>query len=291
MQLDIFDHSRDIQLRNDMAAALLRHDIDSAKTAWTTLSQEYPGDIDTLPATAALISALEQPTDSFFACHEMAAEACRTLVEEIEPAALRVLGATDGAAWLAPWWRTLAQRAARLPFNPQRSADHAAPLWLRAGQWAEASAAVGRIESWRRIPVPLSWMTQARYHLQDLDQTWDLLAELAWLSPHRLDLLMQAIADPLLRKLRERFDASFDGEGGIDDLAWFPAWLLTEKPSLAPHLAKAQRGSCTAPEQAMRLLLELLGLERQGRQREVVQRRKTLRDSWPPLYAAYMNTR
>ncbi|SCK08316.1 hypothetical protein VAR608DRAFT_0233 [Variovorax sp. HW608] len=37
----------------------------------------------------------------------------------------------------------------------------------------------------------------------------------------------------------------------------------------------------------MRLLLELLGLERQGRHHDVVERRKALRDTHPSLYAAY----
>ena len=41
----------------------------------------------------------------------------------------------------------------------------------------------------------------------------------------------------------------------------------------------------------MRLLLELLGLERQGRQREIVQRRKDLRDAHAGLYACYMAAR
>ena len=34
--------------------------------------------------------------------------------------------------------------------------DHAAPLWLRAGDWQAAADAVGRIESWRRMPAPRS---------------------------------------------------------------------------------------------------------------------------------------
>jgi hypothetical protein len=41
----------------------------------------------------------------------------------------------------------------------------------------------------------------------------------------------------------------------------------------------------------MRLVLELLGLERQGRHAELVQRRRALRDLHAPLYAAYMSTR
>jgi len=41
----------------------------------------------------------------------------------------------------------------------------------------------------------------------------------------------------------------------------------------------------------MRVLLELLGLERQGRQRDVIERRKTLRGLHAGLYAAYMASR
>ena len=87
------------------------------------------------------------------------------------------------------------------------------------------------------------------------------------------------------------FDANFEGQGEVRDLAWFPAWVLTEKPVLARQLGEAQRCLHTAPEQAMRLMLELLGLERQGRHHDVVARRKALRDAHPSLYAAYMKTR
>ena len=41
----------------------------------------------------------------------------------------------------------------------------------------------------------------------------------------------------------------------------------------------------------MRLLLEILGLERQGRHHEMIERRKALRDIHPSLYAAYMTRR
>jgi len=60
---------------------------------------------------------------------------------------------------------------------------------------------------------------------------------------------------------------------------------------LSRLLGEAQHSLHTAPEQAMRLLLELLGLERQGRHHEMVERRKALRDVHPSLYAAYMTTR
>jgi hypothetical protein len=290
MQLDIFNDSRDTQLRNDLADSLLRGDAAAARSTCELLAQEYPEDGTVAPALR-LIRALEHAPDHPFGSHPQAQEARRALLQEIEPAAHRVLGPTGSAAWLRPMWCALARRAEGLSFDATQGAVHAAALWLHAGEWEQASAAVARIPSWRRIPLPLSWMARARYHQQDLDGIWDLVAELAWLSARLLDDVMQEIADPLLQKLRERFDATFDAGSGSYDLAWFPAWLLTEKTSLAASLALAQRGACTPPEQAMRLLLELLGLERQGRQRDIVQRRKELRDAHAGLYACYMAAR
>jgi hypothetical protein len=79
--------------------------------------------------------------------------------------------------------------------------------------------------------------------------------------------------------------------GQAADLAWFPAWVLTDKPGLASLLREAQPSRQTAPERATRLLLQILGLERQGNQHELVERRKALRDLHGGLYAAYMKTR
>jgi hypothetical protein len=77
----------------------------------------------------------------------------------------------------------------------------------------------------------------------------------------------------------------------VADLAWFPAWVLCEKPALASWLGHAQPGLQNPPERAMRLLIDLLHLERQGRQRELVVQRRNLRDLQPVLYAAYMKSR
>ena len=103
--------------------------------------------------------------------------------------------------------------------------------------------------------------------------------------------------------MHKKFDSAFDGtfdsafDGAIDssgesvDLAWFPAWVLTQTPALAPHLSLALHSQHSAAERGMRLLLDLLSLERQGRHNDLVQRRRALRDLHAPLYAAYMATR
>ena len=297
MQLDIFEHSRDTVLRNDVLDALERGDAGAARAAWQRFAEEYPHD-QTLRLLVVLIAALEQRTSTAFADHDAARDARRALTDEIEPAALRLFGDRAGAAWLLPFWRETAQRSATLAFRADRHDDHAAPLWLRAGDWAQAAEAVATIESWRRIPAPLAWMAEAQHRLgglrgNDSDQTGSLalLAELAWLAPARVDNLVKCLADPALAKLLKKFGASFEGEGNLDDLAWFPAWALTEEPGLARWLGQAQPSLHTEPERAMRLMLDLLSLERQGRHHDLVAKRKLLRDVHASIYGAYMKTR
>lgn len=95
----------------------------------------------------------------------------------------------------------------------------------------------------------------------------------------------------MLERLRQRFDADFEGDGRDEDLAWFPAWLLCERPALAARLGQAEPGLQRAPERAMRLLLDLLHLEQQGRQHDLPARRRQLRALHPALFAHFMKTR
>lgn len=290
MQFDIFEHSRDVMLRNDVVHALERRDGAAAHVAWETLAREYPAD-ESLPALLALNVAIERSGQPAFRDHDALHHALLALQDNILPAALLIFGDKAANTWLGPLWRELARRAASLAFRADHGEAHAAPLWLRAGDWNAAAEAAERIESWRRIPAPLAWMVQARLQLYGLQATWGMLAELAWLSPRRLDELVRQTSDPSLQQLIRKFEASFEGAGDQSDLTWFPAWLLTERPALAGALALAQPSQHSAPEKAMRVLIELLGLERQGRHHEVVARRKTLRDIHQSLYADYMKTR
>ncbi len=290
MQLDIFDHSRDIMLRNDAVHALQRRDAINVRKAWQALADEFPRD-DALDPLAVLIDALEsQAASTPFRDHDALRTARELIDDQVAPAAQRLLG-DIATAWLAPLWRHAAQRAAGLPFRPDHVDDHAAALWLRAEDWPTAAQAVAGIASWRRIPAPLAWMAHARCCTHGLDDTWPLLAELAWLAPARFDALARRLADPSLDKLRKQFDAGFEGRGDADDLAWFPAWVLTQKAGLARLLSLAQPQRHSEAERAMRLLVELIGLERQGRHHELIDKRKSLRDLHGGLYAAYMESR
>lgn len=287
MQLDIFEHSRDLMLRNDALLALEQRDVVLARAAWLKLEAEFPRD-DALPPLALLVGTLEHPDDPPFEDQAEATEALQRMQRDIEPATQRLWGAQPGTTWLAPLWRQLARRCARLNFRAEEAEAHAAALWLKAGDFAAAADAAQQIESWRRIPAPLAWMSEARFRIDGLDTSWGLLAELAWLAPQRFDTLTRRLADPVLSRLRRQFDAEFEGDGGVADLTWFPAWVLCEKPALAALLRHAQPSLQSPPERAMRLLIDLLHLECQGRQRDLVMHR---RDLQPVLYAAYMKSR
>ena len=218
-QLDIFADSRDVILRNDVVEALQRRDAADARSALGRLADEYPGD-DAVPAFDVLVHVLEGESIEFFSDHQALAGARRTLEEEVTPAARRVLPAQFVESWLAPCWCVLARRAASLPFHPSESDSYAAPLWLRAGEWATAREASERIPSWWRIPAPLAWMTEARYRSEGLDAAWPQFAELAWLAPARFAALLLTLGDASLDALRRRFDAEFPGTGEVDDYAW-----------------------------------------------------------------------
>jgi hypothetical protein len=290
MQLDIFADSRDVMLRNDVLDALARRHIADSRQAWQRLADEYPGD-DTLPALATLIGTLEEVETAGFTDHGALGAARRTLSEEVGPAAIRLFGQQAGREWLIPCWRKLAQRATSLAFRSDDSDNHAAPLWLIAGEWDAGIQAVARIESWRRMPAPLMWIAHAHYRADGLESTWPLLVELAWLSPRRFATLLADIADTALDALRKKFDTQFEGTGQTADLAWFPAWALIEKAALLPRIREAQPSLHTPPERAARLIAQILDLEKRGDQHELPERRRELRSLHAGLYGTYMKTR
>jgi hypothetical protein len=289
-QLDIFAHSRDVMLRNAALEAIERRDAPAALAAVAALADEFADDVH-LPALQRLARSLEQRSSAPLPDHAALARERAVLEHELSAAARQALGAPAGAVWMHTAWAALAARCEHLPFDPAHADDHDSALWLRAAQWQAAATAVQRIASWRRIPAPLAWMTQARFQLDGIDAAWPLLAELAWMAPARLAALLRTLHDPLLARLQRRFDEAEIDDSGSDALAWFPAWVLTQSPAVAVHLAQAQPGQHTAPERGLRLMVELLGLERQGRHHELMQQRRTLRDLCAPLYADYMATR
>ena len=84
MQLDIFEHSRDVMLRNDVLQALQQHDAARAHSACKVLQQEYPAD-EGLPALLALIETVQARNElaTAFADHHALSLARLNLLERV----------------------------------------------------------------------------------------------------------------------------------------------------------------------------------------------------------------
>ena len=288
MQLDIFEHSRDVILRNTAIDAVRKRDAAACTRAVIALGAEYGAD-PLLPALDILCGRMHRPVPNPIA-HAAAIEILRETEGIVAPAANAVLG-KGAQAWLAPLWAELAAAISDFPFDSGREALHVAPLLLHAGQWIDAAAHIENIASWRRQPAPLAWMIEARCRSSGFDTIWPLLAELAWMDPRRAQTLAARLALPDLDRLLRGFDADFEGEDAPDDFAWFPAWVLIADRKWAEGLRLALNGANTRPERGARILLGLLALERQGRHAELVEGRRKLREEHPGLFARYMQDR
>src|SRR5262249_11087963 len=91
MQLDIFEHSHDVMLRNDVVHALERHDAAAARAAHDRLARECPAD-ESRPALYALLDGLERADGRSFADHATLKQA-RQAVGAMNPVAERIFGA------------------------------------------------------------------------------------------------------------------------------------------------------------------------------------------------------
>ena len=290
LQLDIFAHSRDTMLRNDLIEAVSRRDADAARAAWTALGAEYADDAALAPASL-LIEALAHPSHAPLPDLATAIGERRHIESTQAPAAAAVMGPLAAPRWLAASYGALARRAANLAYAAEAGEGHAAALWIAAEDWPEAESAVQRIASWRRMPQSLAWMAQARRHRQGLDAVWPLLTELAWLAPLRFAALAPRIADKALRKLLRGFESDYAGFDGEPSWVWFPAWALTESPLLAGAMAGAEPTRHDAPERAWQLVNSLLRVERRADDAERLRLRAELRQLNRDLFDAYMKPR
>jgi hypothetical protein len=288
MQLDIFEHSRDVVLRNATIDALRERDSGACALAAAALAAEYGAD-PLLPAFSILCEKLHTPIPKPIE-REAAIAMLRELDDALAPAAHAVFGKA-AQAWLSPFYAELAAAIADYPFDSGRESLHAAPLLLRAARWLDASARIEAIASWRRQPAPLAWMIEARSHIAGFDAIMPLLAELAWMAPQRAQVLAPRLELPALDRLVRNFDSEFEGAGTPDDFAWFPAWALIADSRLGECLRLSQAGANTRSEYCARIVLDLLSFERQGRHAELVAGRRKLREAYPALFARYMQGR
>ena len=117
MQHDIFQHSRAVMLRNELARALQRRDAQAAESAWKALATEYPQD-----AALADASTLRDSLSYFDAAPFAPAQVqqAREAVEkQIAPAAKRQFGDAAADPWLSALWASLARTGGGVAVLPR----------------------------------------------------------------------------------------------------------------------------------------------------------------------------
>jgi hypothetical protein len=289
MQLDLFLDSRAVMLANDAVGALAARDAARASLALEQLRSEAP-DHPALPAlriSARGLAEWRRPG----ADPRAILAAVRWLDDELAPAARQVLG--DAApAFVAGFFRELAQDARGVGYDPAHAQAHRAALCLRCGEWADAEEAALVIPGATRRSDPLEWLTIARHRLRGLAAARPTLFALAWHAPQRLAAVRAALADELLEREWQAFERASEWESvpEAELAAWFPAWFLVEHP-----VAGREVGDIAFPDSppagAARLLVGLFALERRGDQRRIAGERERLRRLNPELFAVYMARR
>mgnify|MGYP001473019467 CR=1 FL=1 len=289
VQLDLFADSRSVTLANDVVAALLARDEDSASAALAALSADDP-QADSLPHFDVLVRALVAVRATPADAPSIAAMAER-IDREAAPVAQRVLGAAAGD-FIRGLFADLAEAARQLPFDPDWPQAHRASLCLRCGLWAEAEEAARSIPAATTRADPLHWLTVAAYRQRGLDAARPQLFALAWRAPQRIAATLRELDDASLDRDWRRFAAASPWESVADaDLpTWFPAWYLLEHP-----MAGADLDFIDAPEsppaEAARLLRHIAGLERRGDWRAQAAQREKLRALNAELFALFMAQR
>ena len=286
IQLDIFEHSRDVMLNNAVVEAWLRHDLPAVQQGIALLREEFPAHVD-LPQH----DRLRQQLHRFALGLQPGKLSLRQtqLREQILPLAESLLGWHHRDRWTRPLWRALAEVALPLPYDPRRPECHATAFWLAANEIAEARRAVSSIPSWRRIPQPLVWMTRIELLASSPEVWWPLLAESAWLAPEAFASQLRNVSGTV-DALIARFSREFENSSEFHDLNWFPAWLLIHQPKIRQLLRPAEPNP-SDPARAFSLLLNLLHLERTGQQAGLIAQRAKLRALAPDIFADYMRSR
>jgi len=289
-QLDLFVHSRDVVLANDVIAALLARDAVRAAECLDRLRAEEP-DHRVRKALEILCHTLaEWPLPS--ANSAEIAEAIRRLEADTHPAALAAMG-EKAAQFMRPLWHNLAQAAGPHAYDAAFPQSYSAALYLRCGDAEAADAAAQAVARHDENVDALYWLAVARYRIDGLAACRIPLMRLALLGPERLPEALSEVDDPLLNRDWHAFHAAchwLDPENPTVE-AWFPAWHLVEHPGIRIDCGDPKTLPATRAAQTFIAITRLLELEKHGYSTALVSARSRLRDLDPDMFSFYMARR
>ena len=260
-QLDLFLDGQVAMLINEIVAGLTSGRPDDAQQALDRLRERDPAHPD-LAALEGLCRAnrTDLPVPK-------SVGALIALIDEVQsslfPAAQRLLGAAEAARALDPVWR--------------RVADAARTLALDGG---DSTAALRY------------WVARAHYRVGEHREAFRLWLSLCWLDPAAFAGYAPTLPSSTLREAwsaferQPGFDPAADGEA--HPARWFPAWLVLRERGLVHLFHEDEIPETGAAGRAVRRLLTLLPLERQGHSAELVRQRRELRQVSPAFFRHYL---
>ncbi|HSF01933.1 MAG TPA: hypothetical protein VLA62_02905 [Solirubrobacterales bacterium] len=290
-QLDLFIDGREALLVHEVVTGLLARDVARAEKGLRRLSQEHPGHVD-LAALAMLIDTLTARLPASVD-HAALTERIEATERALVPAARRFLG-VDAGAFLRPLWRSLAETAANLPFDPAHPRAHRGWLWQQPDEWANVRTAVEEEPGWAATPTLRYWLGLAQHHLGAHEAAVRLWLPLCWMDPALFAQVAPALPSPIISTAWAAFERVALFEDSVTDTMpgapWFPAWLLLRHRGLAHLFQAAEIPDAGSAARVFRHLLVLIPLEHHGLGDELIRQRRALRQLDPGFFRYYMET-
>jgi hypothetical protein len=288
-QLDLFLDGQDAFLVHEITSGLVQRNRDRAEAGLERLRHERPLHPD-LSALALLITSLDSPAVSP-ATHATVTDDIEAMQNALAPAARRLVG-ESAAAFLERSWRSMAARAAHLPFDETHPRAHRSWLCQQYADWAAVRAAVEAESRWSWRPCLRYRLGLARHHLGEPEVAMQVWLPLCWMDPGLFSRCAPTLPSAILREAWEAFEHTFAGDDSLADTTevatWFPAWLLVRHRGLVHLFRSDEVPEAGTASRTFRHLLSLLPLESQGLNEALVRERRALQQLSPSFFHYYM---
>lgn len=289
-QLDLFVDGRHAFAVHEVVTALVARDAGRVTRGLARLAEEFPSHPD-LPALAVLADHLEpRPVEPI--THATLAAAVDAIDRGVAAAARSILGA-GAAGFCRPLWRALAVTAAGVRFDGAHPTAHTGWIAQQYDDWAAVSEAVESEPDRLTQPLLRYWQGLARHHLGEPDAAIRLWLPLCWMDGALFARHAPSLPSVTLREAWQAFERLVPFEDFLEEApdatAWFPAWLLVRRRSLARLFRAGDIPEAGAASHVFARLLVLVPLESRGLTGELVAQRRALRQLSPAFFRYYMD--
>jgi hypothetical protein len=284
-QMDLFFDNPVVALTNGVVRALSARNIVDAQRQLDRLYAQSPNHAD-LAAFDRLLEALghlDRPVED--------AQQETDYLLEITPVAKRLLG-SQARDLLAPLWRQVAQALEGEAFSPEQPNLHQSFALSQAQDWAGASNAVHREQSWYRHPALCLRLAQSAFYRRDRIEALKAWSHFCWRSPAMAGEVLDKRSHPdaaisaLWSEFLDSEDESISGALQSElTAADFPAWLLLHEPALVQQLPEDLPTANTAGEAHYRCVHRCIQARRAGRREEEMALRKALQRDHALLFS------